>query len=160
MPVAPSPTDACAHEFSSQSSRSHHFKVVMMSRNSSTSTHSGPSPLWTSVKDAWPEPEDALVFKRSGPVSGDHENWLGVVRGLCQGQEVPILVLAGDNDDITLAPMLENGVDLSDHVTHWAPWPKADLAMPSAMGAGAYGWASQVPAAATQCRRCQRLANR
>ena len=116
----------------------------------SIATTIDPSIEWIPLGEAYPGPVDALILKQSAadPMDGFIENWMGVVRGLYLGRSVSLLIFASP-DDIKVAPMVENGVDRSACVTHWAPWPKVDVPAP----AGA-------PVTPVLCRRCVKVRDR
>ena len=100
-----------------------------------TSPHEPAMPGWIPVGTGLPQPHHALVYKMEVATGTSPVNWMGSVLGLYSGKQVCVLVMCNESTTI-LAPMVEDGVDLRQHLTHWAPWPKAVMPLPpSAMAA-------------------------
>lgn len=95
-------------------------------------THSSnpiaPPSIWIATSDRLPAPTDALILKQafSNEAPKEVSDWLGMVRGWYMGKEVQALAF-GHFHDVTLAPVVENGLELTAHLTYWAPWESSQL---------------------------------
>lgn len=81
---------------------------------------------WMHLDTDAPRPEDAMVLKDDEDAEGHIDHWMGVVMGQFRGQKMPVLVMSALGN-VSLVPLVDNGVDLSDEVVWWAPWPKISL---------------------------------
>lgn len=107
-----------------------------MSKFSGTNTV--PPEGWLHLHLDLPAPEEAMVLKAEYDSEGFANNWMGMVLGQFRGQSMPVLVFSNE-DNVSLVPLVDNGVDFADEVVFWAPWPKisAPLNINSILGSGA-----------------------
>lgn len=87
-----------------------------------------PPSIWIATSDRLPIPTDALILKQvfSNEAPKEVSDWLGMVRGWYMGKEVQALAF-GCGPDVILAPVVENGMELTAHLTYWAPWESSHL---------------------------------
>lgn len=92
---------------------------------------------WMHLDADAPRPADAMVLKDDEDAEGHIDHWMGVVMGQFRGQKMPVLVMSALGH-VSLVPLVDNGVDFSDEVVWWAPWPKISfpLNLSSILGSG------------------------